>query len=287
MLVIHNPAAGRRRLQRLGRVLDLMVGHGLKPEVTETRYAGHAVELARGAAAAGARVVVAAGGDGTIADVVNGLSGSECVLGVVPLGSANVLAHELGLPFAPTAVAAAVAFGRTQPLWPGIADNGALRRMFVQMVGVGFDAQVVHGVPLGLKRAIGRAAYVAQSLREMARYGFAPIDLRIDGASHRAGGVIVAKGRLYAGRYTLAPDATPTEPGFTVALFDATGPLAALIYGAALPLRLVGRMPGLRLIRARHVEIGTVVPAQADGDPIGSAPLTVADAPGPIRVIVG
>ena len=287
MLIIYNPAAGRRRAQLLWRVLDVMSGSGVKLELAETRHAGHAIELARDAAGRGVRLIVAAGGDGTIADVANGLAGSDCRLGIIPLGTANVLAHELGLPFAPAAVAAALAFGRTQPLWPGVAHFGNESRVFVQMVGAGFDAQVVHRLSLRLKRAIGRGAYVAQSLREMARYPFAPIRLRIDGRCVEAGSVVVSKGRFYAGTYTLAPGATPTEPGFTVALFTAAGPLAAMMYGAALPLDLIARMPGLRLVRASHVEIETAdVPAQADGDAAGHTPLTVTDAAGPIRVVV-
>jgi len=155
MLIIYNPAAGRRRSQLLWRVLDVMSGNGVKLELAETRHAGHAIDLAREAAERGVRLIVAAGGDGTIADVANGLSGSGCRLGIIPLGTANVLAHELGLPFAPHAVAAALAFGRTQALWPGVAHFGNETRVFVQMVGAGFDAQVVHNLSLGLKRAVG------------------------------------------------------------------------------------------------------------------------------------
>ncbi len=114
MLIVYNPTAGRRRAQRLWRVLDVMAANGVRLELAETRHAGHATELARQAAASGARLVVAAGGDGTIAEVANGLNGSTCMLGVVPLGTANVLAHELELPFDPRAVAAALAFGRTR-----------------------------------------------------------------------------------------------------------------------------------------------------------------------------
>ncbi len=293
MLIIYNPAAGRRRAQLLWRVLDVMSSSGAKLELVETHHAGHATDLARDAASRGVQLIVAAGGDGTIADVANGLIGSDSRLGIIPLGTANVLAHELGLPFAPAAVAATLAFGRTQPLWPGVAQSTGVarsegrRRVFVQMVGAGFDAQVVHRLSLGLKRAVGRGAYVAQSLRELTRYKFAPIKLRIDGSCVEAGSVVVAKGRFYAGCYTLAPDATPTAPGFTVALFTAGGPWAAMMYGAALPLDLIARMPGLRLVRARHVEIESVdVPTQADGDPAGRAPLTVTDAEGPIRVVV-
>jgi YegS/Rv2252/BmrU family lipid kinase len=269
-------------------VLDVMAANGVKLEIAETCHAGHAAELARDAACRGYRLVVAAGGDGTIADVANGLIDSPCRLGIIPLGTANVLARELGLPFAPRAVAAALAFGRTQPVWPGVAQSADGKRLFVQMLGAGFDAQVVHRLNLPLKRAIGRAAYAVQSLRELARYRFEPIRLRIDGVLVETGSVIVSKGHLYGGGYMLAPGATPTARGFTVAMFSGRGPLSAMAYGAALPLNLVPRMAGVRMIRAEEVEIETHrVPAQADGDPAGEAPLTVTNAKAPINVVVG
>ena len=151
MIVIFNPAAGRRRASALWRVLDLLSASGVRLELAETQHAGHATALAREAAAGGARLVVAAGGDGTIAEVANGLAGSSAHLGVIPLGTANVLAHELGLPFTAHAVAAALAFGRTSTLWPGIATGPGMERLFVQMLGVGLDAQVVHSLNLPLK----------------------------------------------------------------------------------------------------------------------------------------
>jgi YegS/Rv2252/BmrU family lipid kinase len=287
MLIVYNPTAGRRRAQRLWRVLDVMAANGVRLDLAETRHAGHATELARSAAAGGARLVVAAGGDGTIAEVANGLNGSACQLGVVPLGTANVLAHELALPFDPRAVAAALAFGRTRTVWPGIATGALGSRVFVQMLGAGFDAQVVLRLPLLLKRALGRSAYVVQSLRELSRYKFGRIGLTVDGVATEAGSVIVTKGHLYGGGYLLAPGASPTERGFTVALFDRAGPLSAVLCGAALPLNLLPRMPGLRLLRASEISITSgEIPTQTDGDPAGDAPLTVRDAPTPIHVVV-
>jgi len=287
VVIVFNPAAGQRRALLLWRVLDVMSENGVRFEVSETSHPGHATKLARRAACAGVPLVVAAGGDGTIAEVANGLSGSPCRLGIIPLGTANVLAHELGLPFAPRAVAAALAFGRSRSVWPGIASGPGGSRLFVQMLGAGFDAQVVHNLPVCLKRALGRSAYVAQSLREIARYRFPRIRLRIDGREDEAASVIVTKGHLYGGCFTLAPGATPTQKGFTVALFDRSGPLAALIYGAALPLNLMPRMPGLRLLQAGSVEIcSAAIPAQTDGDAAGEAPLQITDAEAPVSVVV-
>jgi YegS/Rv2252/BmrU family lipid kinase len=289
VIVIYNPAAGQRRSGRLWRVLDILSGNGIQVALQETRYAGHAKILAREAAQQSGRLIVAAGGDGTIAEVANGLAGSSARLGVIPLGTANVLARELNLPRTPRAVAAALAFGRTRALWPGIARGVGPDRLFVQMLGVGLDAQVVHRLPGALKRALGRGAYVVQTLRELARYDYAPIRLRIDGQAAEAGSVIVTKGTLYAGQYMLAPGAKPGEPGFSVALFERSGPWSALMYGAALPLNLLPNAPGLRLIRASHVEIlgHGQVPAQADGDPAGAVPITVVDAKSPIQIVIG
>jgi YegS/Rv2252/BmrU family lipid kinase len=289
MVIVFNPAAGRRRAQLLWRVLDVMVANGMRLEIAETTRPGHAEHLARCAARSGAPMVVAAGGDGTIAEVANGLMGSPAKLGVIPLGTANVLAHELSLPFAPRPVAAALAFGRTRPLWPGMARGPNGSRLFVQMLGVGFDAHVVHHLSPRLKRVCGRGAYVMQTMRELPRYPFAPIRLLVDGAELQAGSVILTKGCLYGGRYRLAPEARPDEPGFSVVLFDRSGPCAAMLYGAALPLDLLPRASGIRRLRASEIQfIGNErIPAQADGDIAGFSPLTVTDAAEPIQVVVG
>jgi diacylglycerol kinase (ATP) len=288
MIVVFNPVAGLRRVHLLWRVLDVLVANGIRIELAETLCPGHAQTLAREAARAGATMVVAAGGDGTIAEVANGLLGSPARLGVIPLGSANVLAHELALPFAPRGVAAALAFGRTRQLWPGLVCAADESRLFVQMLGVGFDAHVVHHLSAPLKRILGRGAYALQTLRELVRYRFEPIHLHLDGIETQAASVIVSKGRLYGGRFLLAPDACTERPVFSVVLFDHAGPGIALLYGAALPLGLLSRSPGVRHVRALQVDFtgNKAMPAQADGDAAGYTPLCVTDAPGPIEIVV-
>jgi diacylglycerol kinase (ATP) len=289
MVIVFNPVAGRRRAHLLWRVLDVLVANGVRLELAETCRSGHAEALALEAVRRGEKMVVAAGGDGTIAEVANGLMGSGARLGVIPLGTANVLAHELALPFAPRAVAAALAFGRTRTLWPGVARGPDSSRLFVQMLGIGFDAQVVHRLSLPLKRVLGKGAYVVQSLQETWRYKFPPIRLRIDSMETEAASAVISKGRLYGGKFLLAPESRPADPGFSVILFGCGGPAAALMYGAALPVGVLGRAPGVRHVRARRIEVigNAPIPAQADGDAAGFTPLSVTDAPGPIEVVTG
>jgi len=289
VLVIYNPTAGRRRIHRLWLVLDILTESGVRFEVVRTLHPGHAAELARQAVEAGVATVVAAGGDGTIADVAAGLIGGNTKLGIIPLGTANVLANELGLDFSPKGVAACLAFGRGQDLWPGIAESRSGTRLFVQMLGAGFDAQVVHRIWAPLKRAIGRSAYVAQTLCELVSYKFPKIDVRLDGEKLEAASVIISKGRLYGGPFLLAPNAQSNQPGFTAALFHHRGQLPALIYGAALPFGLLPQAPGLELRTANRIEISSpaATPVQADGDTAGFLPLTIKNAAGPITVVVG
>ncbi len=287
MIIIYNPVAGRRRIAALWRVVDVLIANGLQPRIAETQSAGHATVLAREAAAANERIVVAAGGDGTIAEVAAGLIGTGSSLGIIPLGTANVLAHELGLSGDAKAQAAALAFGRTRTLWPGVAEGPDGDRVFVQMLGVGLDAQVVHRVSHRLKRAIGRQAYTLQTLREIGRYDYRPIRVTLDGVATEAASIVVSKGRFYGGSYTLAPQARSSEPGFSVALFRNSGARAAIGYGAALVLDRLGRAHSLEVRHAQRIEIlGGTQPAQADGDPAGMTPIAIRDASASLPVIV-
>jgi diacylglycerol kinase family enzyme len=291
MLIVFNPTAGARRRRRLARALDALGLQGLRPDVAETSRPGHATELAREAAGRGVPLVVAAGGDGTIAEVASGLAGTAALLGILPFGTANVLAWELGLPPGPERAARVLFAGRAAVLHPGSARFGdGSSRLFVQMVGAGFDAAVVANLDLSLKRRVGKAAYVVGAGREMFRYRFPRFAAVLDGAAEEVTSAIVTKGRLYAGRHLLAPGATPGERGFQVALFRGAGPARAALYGAALPLDLLPRLPGVEIRRAARVHLLAApagpVPAQADGDSAGLLPVEVEDAPGPLRVML-
>ncbi len=154
LCIIHNPTAGRRRTRFYDAVAAALEERGCRLTVRETSGPESATELARAAAAEPFEAVVAAGGDGTINEVVNGLAGAPMPLGLIPLGTANVLAAEIGLPRRPESVAAALIEGALRSAYIGRANG----RAFAMMAEVGFNAHVVHGIDLGLKRWVGRAA---------------------------------------------------------------------------------------------------------------------------------
>src|SRR5260370_5334592 len=139
LLVIYNPTAGSRARRRLAGWIACLERLGAAVSLRETTAPRHAEALARTADPASVDAVVAAGGDGTINEAVNGLAGSPLPLGILPLGTANVLAGEIGLPRQAMALARILAFAPARPVWPGEAMvNGAgAGRRFLVLAGGG------------------------------------------------------------------------------------------------------------------------------------------------------
>jgi diacylglycerol kinase (ATP) len=277
--VIYNPTAGWRRRVRLERVLVRLRALGCDISLYETQAAGDAEAEARRLDAAECDAVVAAGGDGTINEVVNGLAGSALPLGIVPLGTANVLAAELGMTRDPRILAECIAFGRPTPIFCGSANG----RRFAMMAGIGFDARVVEGLDLGLKRAFGKAAYVASALVALARHATRAYTVEIDGATFPAAAVVIANGHYYGGRFIVAARARLEEPMLHVALFAGARRGDLLRYARALALNRIAAQGDVRVLPAREVRV--TGPAgervQLDGDLAAHLPLvaTVAAAP--------
>ncbi|MGE0094287.1 MAG: diacylglycerol kinase family protein [Alphaproteobacteria bacterium] len=283
LLVIHNPAAGGwRRKRRFARALAELERLGCHVEVRRTDARGDAERLARAARTEEFDLVVAAGGDGTINEVVNGLVQSGLPLGVIPLGTANVFASEIGLP---SDIQAAASFAARAPIVP-VHVGRANGRCFSLMAGAGFDALVVAGVDGRLKRLCGKCAYVTESLFRMAAWRSRPYVVTVDGSRHEAASIIVAKGRYYAGRYVVAPSAHLSLPSFQVVLFRKGGRLAVMRYGIALLLNVIPRLPDVEIVEGRSVEIEGPPgePVQGDGDIVASLPLRVAIADRLLRV---
>lgn len=289
IFIVVNPHAGGHRLERVAHLAQYLRQAGLHVEIGHTQYSGHATMLARMAARTpGCTHIVAAGGDGTIAEVAQGMAGADIVLAILPLGTANVLARELGLPFDVVRVARIITAGGSRRVWPGRLRSSAGEGLFVQMVGVGFDAHVVHHVSLRLKRAVGRMAYVASMLGALRQYRFPPMTVTVDGAAYEAASVIVSKGALYAGKYVLAPQSMQAERLFSVVLFHSAGIGATVRAGLALLRGNLGRLRDVTIVQARVIEISSpaALPVQGDGDARGFTPVRIDIADHPLRIAV-
>jgi diacylglycerol kinase (ATP) len=280
LLVIFNPVAGRRARQRLDVALAALGRLGVAIEVRETRAPGDAEAFARGARASDFDAIAVAGGDGTMNEVVNGLADPDLPVAILSLGTANVLAHEIGLPRDPRRLAEIVATGpaRRVALGEALFENGSPARRFLLMTGIGFDAEVVDTVDLGLKQRVGKLAFAWSILVRLWRYRPAAFVLDLDGAAHReAASVIATRARCYAGRFILAPAARLSEPSFQLAIFKRAGRWAALRALIGLALGLLHRQPGIEMATATSVRLSgpADAPVQIDGDVLGHLPVTL------------
>ena len=274
VLIVYNPTSGWRRVSRLQAVVRRLHELGCAVEIRPTRGPGDATVLARAGVIERFDVIVAAGGDGTINEVANAIPADGPPLGVVPLGTANILAWEIGLGRSTERVARTIAEGRPRPIVVGRIGD----RRFLLMVGIGFDGAVVAGLSPVLKRCLGKGAYVIAGLSQMLRYRWPTLSARIDGVTYPCTMVIVAKAHYYAGKFVLTPDAGPEEPLFRVCLFRGGGVWNLLRYGIALSFGSMRRLSDVSIIPAREVTFGMIpaVPVQTDGESLGLTPARVA-----------
>ena len=284
-LIIVNPAAGRSgsARHRLDRVVAALERRGCAVVLRRAGPAiGDAERLAR-EAEADFEIIVAAGGDGTLNAVANGMAGAERPLAVLPLGTANVLAREIGLPRDPERLAELIAAGPARPIWPGRVGD----RLFLTMASSGFDAEVVAAVNPRLKRYLGRLAFAWAIALCWWRYRAGELVVRVDGAEHRAGMVIAAKGRFYAGAFVIAPQAQLAEPILDLVLLQICGRLAVLRYLGALLRGGLPRRRDITVLRSREalVSAAEAVPVQADGEIVACLPVEIGIARQPLWLV--
>ena len=289
--IIVNPTSGATQqvgLDELEDVVDWLDEQGIPAELCPTERPGHAAELAREAVKAGMDMVVAAGGDGTVNDVIQSLAGHTTALGVLPMGTINVWAREMNIPLN-TADAREV-------LLHGIrrrADLGrAGSRYFLLMSGIGFDAEVARRVEHSWLKRLGLKLlhYFATAGILSMTHPSAKIWMRSDGRRRSVNALMILIGntRLYGGAFTFTNKALADDGMLDVVVISSGG----LLYRLGVLLRAALHRPSLgprvRYARTRtlRLEAATPLPVQVDGEVIGTLPMTFTVAPSALTVVV-
>lgn len=267
LAIIHNPISGFRNKSRFARALLALSEADCEVEILKTERPRHAEDLAKELAARNDPdlAIVAAGGDGTVAEILNGLDDARVPLGVIPLGTANVLARELGIG---TSIQKAVETLVTAT--PCLVHSGrANERRFLLMVGAGYDSLAVAALNPAEKRKFGAIAYVLAGFRAIGSFGALQLRLRTESEVSSGGTIIVTNVRHYGGGFIIAPDAGLERPGFDVLILKGSGFFNAIRYGLAL---ISGRLPHLKDVemwqdlREMTLEADQPFPCQYDGD---------------------
>ena len=285
VVIIGNPEAGRaRRKDYLKRCAEILASGGFEVEVWPTERPQHATELAT---LAGARLVVAAGGDGTINEVVNGLH-TDATLGVLPLGTANVLARELRLPLKVEASCERILTGSESRIDVGVATNrGGIERRFVCMAGLSFDAHVVNEVTPRLKRFLKILAFPLAAFKVYSEGDLPTLHIEHGHDIYLTQFAIIANGHYYGGDFRVSDAVSLTDGALEVVLIERVSWLLRPDILAS----ILAKMPLNRCMRSftagelRATSPGAHVPVQLDGEVWGMLPMSFRIEPGTLRVI--
>ena len=283
-LIINPIAGGGYGLKILPHVLRCLERRGIEVEVFRTQKKGDACEAARNSQ--NYKAIATMGGDGTFNEVINGAIGNDVPLGLIPLGTANVLARELRIPLDPIQAAHVIARGNTRRIDAGKADS----RHFFLMAGIGFDAEVVKVLEANRKGNISMATYAIPILKAMWNYKFPALDVEVDGKliAEGAGFVFVSNTRRYTGPFVIANKAKVDDGLLDVFIFPGRNYLKLLKYTAGILLWIADRIKEVKYLQGKEIRVSSAdeVSYQLDGDLGGPLPARFQVVPGALNIIV-
>ena len=300
-LLIYNPTSGRKRHRRFAeieRAVRILKDTGVSTELAPTTGPGTATAIAREAVDKRRGMVIACGGDGTINEIVNGLAKSDVPMALLPAGTANILAKELGIPWDIPHASRLIAGGTVRRIALGVAvatngndsavtpDEG---RYFLSVAGAGPDGAIVNGVHAELKRNTGMLAYWLEGFRQLFRYNFPEIRVRSGGQERRATIIVVGRTVHYGGPFKITTGANLFKDHFEFLTNSRRSRLAYLACLPALWLGTLREMKGIETWKATETVCepanGEPVYAQVDGEPIGRLPIAFRIVPDALSIV--
>ena len=309
VLLLHNPHAGANdgHLEAVQRAEEVLRRAGIETTVAATLSSVEVGGQARDAIRAGCDTIFSCGGDGTILDIAQGLIGESAALALIPLGTANVLAHDLSIPKDPAraaqaaldAVALRVSVGHVACC---SLDGAPVSRYFLSVAGVGLDGYLFHQIEQQSdsgKKALGLVAYFLKAFQIWWSYPMNRFSVSLSGSAGDAENVSHTVAQLLAVRVRdfgnvlreLAPGASLLRDDFRVVLFKTSSRWSYLLYVVQGMLGLGRAMTGIELSSATSLRCdaptsGIPVYIEADGELLGTLPAEIAIVPDALTLLV-
>ena len=279
IVIIANPAARSSSAGKIEKASSIINEEGFKTEILLTEKSSHAVDLARAALNKNPHLIIAAGGDGTINEVMNGIAGSQTPLAILPMGTTNVLAKELGIPenihgaveLAVSNKPKMVSLGRIEL----VHNTLPITRYFCLMAGIGYDGKAVHDVNLKIKNISGKTAYILSGLKNFLSYTPDELNLTVDGIQHSGYSAIICNASRYGGHMKVAPDADISEPFLYTCIFKGKRRRDLLRYVLGIMRGNHIKSPDVVYLKSSVIEVKGNAHIQIDGDYIGKTPAKI------------
>lgn len=287
IVFIANPIAKNASFRKIERAAAILVKRGFAVDTFLTRKKGDAEHFARQEAEKGRYCIIVGGGDGTINEVLNGITGSDVPLALLPMGTTNVLAKELGVP---EDISGAIDFALSRQ--PRVVSLGKIDaagqtapRYFCLMTGIGLDGKAVHDVSGAIKKMSGKAAYILSGLWNILLYSPDELRLRIDGLEYKGYGAIVCKASKYGGHFRIAPEARLADPFLYTCIFKGRRRRDLIRYALGIISGRHLKFDDVVYVKSSEVEIQGRAHMQIDGDYFGLSPAKISVAKDVVKII--
>jgi diacylglycerol kinase (ATP) len=317
--LIYNPSSGQVVVRHeLDNVVAFLNRYGWSVTLRETSKPLEATELARHAANRDAKVVIAAGGDGTVNEVANGLVNTDVALGVLPVGTTNSWALQMGIPalnpmlpgIQVVKMIAALEESIARPLPANYyrkvlldaarvlieghtvaVDMGELSgRHFLMWAGIGFDAAIAQSIPLKEKRALGSWAYVFPTIESIYKYSGTDVCLNLDGKAVKVSTPLIAVSniQLYGGTIAIGAKACVNDARLDVCIFKGGGFFTFVQQAVKVLAHRHLQDPQVEYYQCREIVVESAhsLPVQIDGEPFTRTPAAIHTVPSSLKVIV-
>lgn len=279
VVLISNPAAKKASEKKIDAACRFLKSRGYEVLSLSTRQRGDAETLAREAAKKSPSLIIAAGGDGTINEVMNGLIGSDVPIAILPLGTTNVLAKELNVPEDVKGSLEIALSGKPKSVCLGkiffTGRRSLPSRYFCLMAGIGYDGETVFRIREDLKKISGKGAYVFSGITTLLKFNPSALRFDIDGKIYSGYSAIIGNAAKYGGNFSVTPDAKLIDPALYVCLFKGKKRLDFLRYVFGVITKKHLSYEDVEYLKAERIEISGSAYVQIDGDYVGTSPVKI------------
>jgi len=288
VVLISNPIAYKASSNKVAKASYYLQSKGYSVEVLFTEKKGDAEVLAQKSVEKSPSLVIAAGGDGTFNEVINGIAGSEIPVAILPLGTTNVLAKELGIPETVESSMDIAIKGTPRVVSLGkitLQQGSPKARYFCTMAGVGFDAMTVFGLNKTFKKISGKGAHIYSGMKVLSQFHPAELAFTIGEKRYAGYSAVIGKGAKYGGHFKITPDARLTDPNLYICIFKGEKRLDIFRYVMGILTKSHLGFRDVEYLMAQKIQIDGSAHVQIDGDYLGMTPALIETAPVTVRLI--
>jgi len=288
VVLISNPIAYKASSDKVAKASYYLQSKGYTVEVLFTEKKGDAEVFAKKAVEKSPSIIITAGGDGTFNEVINGMAGSEIPMAILPLGTTNVLAKELGVPETVKGSMDIAIKGTPRVVSLGmitLQQGSPNARYFCMMAGIGFDAMTVLGLNRTFKKISGKGAHIYSGMKVLSRFHPAELTFAIGEKSYKGYSAIIGNGAKYGGHFKITPDARLTDPNLFICIFKGRKRLDIFRYVMGVLTKSHLRFKDIEYLMAQKIQVDGSVHVQVDGDYLGMTPAVIETAPETVRLV--